>query len=119
MLLKDIIKREYQKKGYSLYEFTKELGMTSSNFGNQLNREDKVQLGLLKKICVKLDIPLQSLLSENEPGEDSMIHEQLDVIIAEGDEQAVEIILGKISKEYMNTMRRKNSKKAGNGEREA
>lgn len=110
MKLKDKIKQEYQKKGYSLYEFTKELGMSPSNFGNQVSREDKVQLGLIKKICHQLDIPIESILTDNDNREDAMIHEQLEKILRDGDKETVKNVVGTIGMEYMNLIRNEGKK---------
>lgn len=105
MNLRDKINVECRKKGWKQKDLAERLGKEQPNLHNQISNEDTVQLGLIKNICRELDIPLDTLLTDIDKGEGLMVHDQLDKIIAEGDEEAVDIILGKIAKEYINVQR--------------
>ena len=113
MKLKDKIKSEYTKQGYSLAEFAKELGMSPSNLGNQINRDDTVQLGLIKKICQALSLSVGSLLESDfqhsNSEEEQMIYDQLKAILDGGDEDTVDLIVGKITREYLRVQTKKES----------
>ena len=122
MKLKDKIKSEYAKQGYTLAEFAKELGMSPSNLGNQINRDDTVQLGLIKKICQALAINVGSLLERDfqhsNSEEEQMIFDQLKAILDGGDEDTVDLIVGKITREYGRVQQKKDfsRKRAAHGE---
>lgn len=106
MNLKDKINVECKKKGLTQRELAAQLGKAGPNFHNQITGEDTIQLGLVKNICKALDITIESLLSDNENEEDdAMVHDQLEKIMLEGDKEAVDIIIGKIAREYMNVQR--------------
>ena len=66
MALKDQIKRECRIWNITQTELAEELDMKPSNFNNQINRHDTVQLGLIKKICQKLSISVGMLVDEND-----------------------------------------------------
>jgi len=117
-LIKDAVKRECRMKGITQVDLAQLCGMKTGNLSNQISRDDTVQLGLVKKICQKLDISIGLLLGENEHLNDlqtsqveehDMIFEQLKKVLQEGDDAVVEQILGKIAREYMNVTQKKES----------
>ena len=112
MNLKDRIKAEYTKKGYSLAEFASSLNMSPSNLGNQISKNDTVQLGLIRKICQKLSISVGSLLEseiKHSTEEEQMILDQLKAILEGGQEETVDLIVGKITREYARISTKKES----------
>lgn len=126
-LIKDAVKRECRMKGITQVDLAQLCGMKTGNLSNQISRDDTVQLGLVKKICQKLDISIGLLLGENEHLNDlqtsqveehDMIFEQLEKVLQEGDDAVVEQIIGKIGRAYMNLTQKKDSSRnrVANGE---
>lgn len=120
-LIKDAVKRECRMKGITQVDLAQLCDMKTGNLSNQISRDDTVQLGLVKKICQKLDISIGLLLGENEHFNDfqtsdveehDMIFEQLKKVLQEGDDAVVEQILGKIAREYMNVTQKKDSSRS-------
>jgi len=122
MSLKDAVKRECRLRNITQAELAEQLAMKPSNFNNQINRDDTVQLGLIKKICQTLSISLGSLLDSDfqhsNSEEEQMIYDQLKAILDGGDEDTVDLIVGKITREYGRVQQKKDSsrKRAANGE---
>lgn len=122
MSLKDAVKRECRLRNITQAELAEQLGMKPSNFNNQINRDDTVQLGLIKKICQKLSISVGSLLDgefkHSNSEEEQVIYNQLKAILDGGDEDTVDLIVGKITREYGRVQQKKDSshKRAVNGE---
>ena len=94
-------------------EFAEVLGMSPSNLGNQINRDDTVQLGLIKKICKELSVSVGYLFDSDfqhsNSEEEQMIYDQLKAILDNGDEDTVDLIVGKITREYMRVQTKKDS----------
>lgn len=111
MALKDQIKRECRIRNITQTELAEELDMKPSNFNNQINRHDTVQLGLIKKICQKLSISVGVLVDENDDQlqteDEQMILNQLKIILEGGDEDTVDLIVGKIAREYVRVTAKK------------
>ena len=109
--LKEKIKAEYSKQGYTLATFAHSLDMSPSNLGNQIAKDDTVQLSLIKKICEQLNLGIGYILesqSENQTREEGqLITDQLLAILDDGDEDTVDLIVGKISREYARVARKK------------
>mgnify|MGYP003655100782 FL=1 len=109
--LKEKIKAEYSKQGYTLATFSQSLDMSPSNLGNQIAKDDTVQLSLIKKICEQLNLGIGYILesqSENQTREEGqLITDQLLAILDDGDEDTVDLIVGKISREYARVARKK------------
>ena len=111
-LIKDAIKRECRKQGLTQVDLAEMCGMKSGNLNNQIGKDGTVQLGLVKKICEKLSISVGSLFdnpdySPNDQGEELMIFEQLKVILGSGDDDTVDLIVGKITREYVRVTQKK------------
>ena len=113
MNLKDAVKRECRLRNITQAELAEQLGMKPSNFNNQINRDDTVQLGLIKKICQALTISVGSLLESDfqhsNSEEEQMIFDQLKAILDGGDEDTVDLIVGKITREYGRVQQKKDS----------
>lgn len=113
MRLKDAVKRECRLRNITQAELAEQLGMRPSNFNNQINRDDTVQLGLIKKICQALSISVGSLLESDSQHsnseEEQMIYDQLKAILDGGDEDTVDLIVGKITREYLRVQTKKES----------
>lgn len=113
MSLKDAVKRECRLRNITQAELAEQLGMKPSNFNNQINRDDTVQLGLIKKICQKLSISVGSLLESDfqhsNSEEEQMIFDQLKTILEGGDDDTVDLIVGKITREYVKVQQKKDS----------
>ena len=88
-----------------------QLDMKPSNFNNQIGREETVQLGLIRNICKALDTEVGSLLSDiiaNQYTEESqMIFKQLQLVLAEGERDTADVIVGKITREYLRIIEKK------------
>jgi transcriptional regulator with XRE-family HTH domain len=111
MSLKEAVKRECRLRNITQAELAEQLGMKPSNFNNQINRDETVQLGLIKKICSKLNISIGKLLNESskEDNENShIIFKQLQTLLNDGDENTVDLIMGKIAREYLRIIEKKN-----------
>ena len=114
-LIKDAVKRECRKKGITQVELAELCGMKTGNLSNQISRDDTVQLGLVKKICQKLDISIGLLLGEDESvlntnpinDEVEMIYKQLKAVLNEAEDDVVEQIMGKIGRAYLEVVRKK------------
>lgn len=102
--LKETIRAEYLRQGYTLATFAQTLDMSPSNLGNQIAKDDTVQLSLIKKICKKLSVSigfiLQSKTDKHTHEEHQLIYDQLRAILDDGDEDTVDLIVGKISREF-------------------
>lgn len=113
MSLKDAVKRECRLRNITQAELAEQLGMKPSNFNNQINRDDTVQLGLIKKICQALSLSVGSLLDSDfqhsNSEEEQMIFDQLKAILDGGDEDTVDLIVGKITREYLRVQTKKES----------
>tara|TARA_R110000803_G_scaffold27196_3_gene63660 strand:+ start:3618 stop:3986 length:369 start_codon:yes stop_codon:yes gene_type:complete len=109
--LKEKIKAEYSKQGYTLATFAQSLNMSPSNLGNQIAKDDTVQLSLIKKICEQLNLSigyiLESQSSNQTIEEGQVITDQLLAILDDGDEDTVDLIVGKISREHARVARKK------------
>ncbi len=95
--------------------------MKPSNFNNQIGREETAQLGLIKNICKALDIGIGSLLDDiiaNQYTEEShMIFKQLQLVLEEGERDTADVIVGKITREYLRIIEKKDTSRSrvGNG----
>lgn len=87
------------------------LGMQASNLNNQMAREETVQLGLIKKICKVLDVPVGLLLDDaiqtEFNKESQMIFKQLQLVLDEGEAETADSIVGKITREYLRILEKK------------
>ena len=121
--LKDAIKKECRKKGLTQVQLAEKLGMRAGNLNNQINRDETVQLSLIKNICEALEISVGFLLNEADDftndyqhrkveEEFEMVYEQLKVILNEADEAVIEQILGKIGREYLALTQKKDSSRS-------
>jgi len=115
-IIKEAIKRECRKKGLAQIELADMLEMKPSNLNNQIGRDESVQFSLIQKICQKLSISVNMLLDnvdkQTENEEEQVIFDQLKTILEHGDEATVDLILGKITREYLKVSQKKESKKA-------
>lgn len=113
MSLKESVKRECRQRNITQAELAEQLGMKPSNFNNQINRDDTVQLGLIKKICKELSVSVGSMFDSDSQHsnseEEQMIYDQLKAILDNGDEDTVDLIVGKITREYMRVQTKKES----------
>ncbi len=106
MNIKEKINKLCREKGWTQRQLASQLGKEPSNLHNQISNEETIQLGLVKNICKALDTTIELLTSDNDNVEDdAMVHDQLEKIMLEGDKEAVDIIIGKIAREYMNVQR--------------
>ena len=122
MSLKEAVKRECRKRNMTQADLALQLDMNPSNFNNQIGREETVQLGLIRNICKALDIDVGSLLSDiiaNQYTEESqMIFKQLQLVLAEGERDTADVIVGKITREYLRILEKKEATRSriANGE---
>ena len=111
MSLKEAVKRECRKRNMTQADLALQLDMKPSNFNNQIGREETVQLGLIRNICKALDTEVGSLLSDiiaNQYTEESqMIFKQLQLVLAEGERDTADVIVGKITREYLRIIEKK------------
>ena len=114
--IKDAVKRECRKQGITQVDLATMCGMKTGNLSNQISRDETVQLGLVKKICHHLGISIGSLLNENSNSEEAnpkheefedMIYDQLRAVLADGNEEVIESIIGKIGREYLDLTQKK------------
>ena len=122
MSLKEAVKRECRKRNMTQADLALQLDMKPSNFNNQIGREETVQLGLIRNICKALDTEVGSLLSDiiaNQYTEESqMIFKQLQLVLAEGERDTADVIVGKITREYLRILEKKEATRSriANGE---
>jgi len=122
MSLKEAVKRECRKRNMTQADLALQLDMKSSNFNNQIGREETVQLGLIRNICKALDIEVGSLLDDiidNQYTEESqMIFKQLQLVLEEGEADTADVIVGKITREYLRVLEKKDVSRSqvANGE---
>ena len=122
MSLKEAVKRECRKRNMTQADLALQLDMKSSNFNNQIGREETVQLGLIRNICKALDIDVGSLLDNiiaNQYTEEShMIFKQLELVLEEGERDTADVIVGKITREYLRILEKKEATRSriANGE---
>tara|TARA_R110000744_G_scaffold319932_1_gene426177 strand:- start:337 stop:720 length:384 start_codon:yes stop_codon:yes gene_type:complete len=124
--IKDAVKRECRKQGITQVDLATMCGMKTGNLSNQISRDDTVQLGLVKKICQNLTISIGSLLNESSDVEENlnqgefedMIYEQLRAVLADGDSEVIESIIGKIGREFLNITQKKGLSRASSNKRE-
>lgn len=114
--IKDAVKRECRKQGITQVDLATMCGMKTGNLSNQISRDETVQLGLVKKICQNLNVSIGLLLNENSYGEEAnpkheefedMIYDQLRAVLADGNEEVIESIIGKIGREYLDLTQKK------------
>ena len=121
MSLKEAVKRECRKRNMTQADLALQLDMKPSNFNNQIGREETAQLGLVKNICKALDIGIGSLLDDiidNQYTEESqMIFKQLQLVLEEGERDTADVIVGKITREYLRIIEKKDTSRSqvGNG----
>jgi|TARA_R110000823_G_scaffold242855_2_gene367258 transcriptional regulator with XRE-family HTH domain len=124
--IKDAVKRECRKQGITQVDLATMCGMKTGNLSNQISRDDTVQLGLVKKICQNLTISIGSLLNESSDVEENlnqgefedMIYEQLRAVLADGDSEVIESIIGKIGREFLDITQKKGLSRASSNKRE-
>ncbi len=122
MSLKEAVKRECRKRNMTQADLAFQLDMKPSNFNNQIGREETVQLGLIRNICKALDIDVGSLLDNiiaNQYTEESqMIFKQLQLVLEEGERDTADVIVGKITREYLRIIEKKEAARSrvANGE---
>ena len=122
MSLKEAVKRECRKRNMTQADLALQLDMKPSNFNNQIGREETVQLGLIRNICKALDIDVGSLLDNiiaNQYTEEShMIFKQLELVLEEGERDTADVIVGKITREYLRILEKKEATRSriANGE---
>ena len=122
MSLKEAVKRECRKRNMTQADLALQLDMKPSNFNNQIGREETVQLGLIRNICKALDIDVGSLLDNiiaNQYTEESqMIFKQLQLVLEEGERDTADVIVGKITREYLRIIEKKEAARSrvANGE---
>ena len=122
MSLKEAVKRECRKRNMTQADLALQLDMKPSNFNNQIGREETVQLGLIRNICKALDIDVGSLLDNiiaNQYTEEShMIFQQLELVLEEGERDTADVIVGKITREYLRILEKKEATRSriANGE---
>ena len=122
MSLKEAVKRECRKRNMTQADLALQLDMKPSNFNNQIGREETVQLGLIRNICKALDIDVGSLLDNiiaNQYTEESqMIFKQLQLVLEEGELDTADVIVGKITREYLRIIEKKEAARSrvANGE---
>ena len=111
MSLKEAVNRACRKRNMTQADLALQLDMKPSNFNNQIGREETVQLGLIRNICKALDTEVGSLLSDiiaNQYTEESqMIFKQLQLVLAEGERDTADVIVGKITREYLRIIEKK------------
>ena len=116
MTFKERVKIECRKQGMLQNTLAERLGMQASNLNNQMAREETIQLGLVKKICKTLDISIGSLLSgtvETEFNKESqMIFKQLQLVLEEGERDTADVIVGKITREYLRILEKKDASRS-------
>lgn len=114
--IKDAVKRECRKQGITQVDLATMCGMKTGNLSNQISRDETVQLGLVKKICQNLNVSIGLLLNENSNSEEAnpkheefedMIYDQLRAVLAGGNEEVIESIIGKIGREYLDLTQKK------------
>ena len=114
--IKDAVKRECRKQGITQVDLATMCGMKTGNLSNQISRDETVQLGLVKKICQNLNVSIGLLLNENSNSEEAnpkheefedMIYDQLRAVLADGNEEVIESIIGKIGREYLDLTQKK------------
>ena len=124
--IKDAVKRECRKQGITQVDLATMCGMKTGNLSNQISRDETVQLGLVKKICQNLTISIGSLLNESSDVEENlnqgefedMIYEQLRAVLADGDSEVIESIIGKIGREFLDITQKKGLSRASSNKRE-
>ena len=122
MSLKEAVKRECRKRNMTQADLAFQLDMKPSTFNNQIGREETVQLGLIRNICKALDIDVGSLLDNiiaNQYTEESqMIFKQLQLVLEEGERDTADVIVGKITREYLRIIEKKEAARSrvANGE---
>ena len=122
MSLKEAVKRECRKRNMTQADLALQLDMKPSNFNNQIGREETVQLGLIRNIYKALDTEVGSLLSDiiaNQYTEEShMIFKQLELVLEEGERDTADVIVGKITREYLRILEKKEATRSriANGE---
>jgi transcriptional regulator with XRE-family HTH domain len=117
MNIQERVKRECHKKAITQAELAMRLGKKPPNLHNQLSNDQTVQFGLLKSICQILEIPVESLFSDEPSHGDNMdICQQLKLIIENGDKEVATKLIGDIGYAYMQmALREKPMGMEGNG----
>ncbi len=116
MTFKAAVKNECRKQNILQNELAERLGMKASNLNNQMAREETVQLGLIKKICKVLEVSIGSLLEDETETqfsqESQMIFKQLRVILEDGEPEVADVIVGRITREYLRILEKKDTSRS-------